>query len=127
MTRMMTVVMACDPYKNDDKDDKYDDKDGKDNYNNDKNEYKDDDKDDKDDDRGAGVCGPDKDGADALGGLLAPRQSPTIQWSATRFCACVLQYASYVLTHIYAYKHIHTNKITRKDKLTNMHTLAHRP
>ena len=82
MTRMMTVVMVCDPYKNDDKD-------GKDNYNNDKNEYKVDDKDDKDDDRGAGVCGPDKDGADALGGLLAPRQSPTIQWSATCIrCLC---------------------------------------
>ena len=82
MTRMI-VVMVCDPYKNDDKDDKDDDKDGKDNYNNDKNEYKDDDKDDKADDRGDGVCGPDKDGADALGEVLTPRQSPTIRWSAT--------------------------------------------
>ena len=73
MTRMMTGVMVCGAYKNDDKDDKDDDKDGKDNDN-----------DDKDDDRGDGVCGPDKDGADALGGVLAPRQSPTIRWSATR-------------------------------------------
>ena len=84
MTRMMTGVMVCGAYKNDDKDDKDDDKDGKVNYNDDKNDYKDDDNDDKDDDCGDGVCGPDKDGAEALGGVLAPRQSPTIRWSATR-------------------------------------------
>ena len=102
ITRMMTVVMVCDPCKNDDKADKDDDKDGKDNYNNDKKEYADDDNDDKDDDRGAGVCGPDKDGADALGGVLAPRQSPTIQWSATRIlCLCATIPFLFADTHLF--------------------------